>query len=181
MGAEQIRLAQCGEHRKERFGAADFITEKFKRVRQRVTDRETQLAQTECIQENIHLVPHKHSAVLQIAVIKAKAGIDEDFLDAIALSTFNLPREKFSQHRNRVGAQIEISHLADVFPSNVANDDGCIMGGDHAKDFLGSRSAGEVQDICARFETRARDGRLIGFDRHEDFFFAQSFDDRDQL
>ncbi len=38
-------------------------------------------------------MPHAHGAVLQVAVVKAQAGIEEDFLHAVALRDFNLARK----------------------------------------------------------------------------------------
>ncbi len=56
MRAEQIRFAQRGEHREKWLSATDFVAEKLKRMRQRVTDGKTQFAQPERVQKNIHLV-----------------------------------------------------------------------------------------------------------------------------
>ena len=38
MRAEQVSLAQRGQHGKERLGATNFVTEKFKGVRQGMAD-----------------------------------------------------------------------------------------------------------------------------------------------
>ena len=94
MRAEQIRFSNCGKNGKKRFGAADFVAEKFKRVRQRVANRKTKRAQPKSIQENVHLMSHPHRAVLQVAVIKAEAGIEEDFFHAAFLSQLNLSPKK---------------------------------------------------------------------------------------
>src|ERR1019366_1144228 len=136
VGAEQIRLAQRGKHSEERLGAADFLAEKFKRVRQRVADGKTQLAQPERVHKNLQLMPHAHDAVLQVAVVKAKAGVYEDFFHAAALRHFNLARKKIPQGRNRVGGQIKVADRTDVFTGDVADDDGGIVRGDHFENFL---------------------------------------------
>jgi len=36
-------------------------------------------------------LPHPHRAILQIAIVKAEAGINEDFLHPVALRDVNLP------------------------------------------------------------------------------------------
>jgi len=51
VGAEQIGLAQCGQHGKERFGAAHLVAEKFKGMRQRVANRETKRSQPERVRK----------------------------------------------------------------------------------------------------------------------------------
>src|SRR4051794_37105405 len=78
VSAKQVRLAQRGQHGEERFGATHFLTKEFKRVCQGVADRESERAQSECIEEDAHLMAHAHRAVLEVAVIKAKSRIDED-------------------------------------------------------------------------------------------------------
>ena len=70
--------------------ASTWSWKKFKSMRQRVTDRKTELAQAERVQENVHLMADAHGAVLQIAIIKAESGIEQDFFHAVALCDFNL-------------------------------------------------------------------------------------------
>src|SRR6266511_1886894 len=45
VGAEQVRLAQRGEHREKRLGAADLLAEILESMRQRVANRETECAE----------------------------------------------------------------------------------------------------------------------------------------
>src|SRR5208282_1712374 len=109
VGAEQVGFAQRGEYGKERLGAADFVAEKFKGVGQGVADWKTERPQPERVQENVHLVPHADGAVLQVAVVKAEAGVQDNSLHAAALRNFDLSRKILAHHFNRVGAQIEIA------------------------------------------------------------------------
>ena len=101
VGAKQIGFAQRGQHGEERLGTTDFVAEKFKGVGQGMADRKTQRAQPERIQKYVHLVPHPDGAVLQIAVVKAQAGIEQDFLHAVALRDFNLARKILAHPFNR--------------------------------------------------------------------------------
>ena len=158
VGAEQIGFAQRGQHGKERLGAADFVAEKFKRVRQGVANREAEFAQPERVQENIHLMPHAHRAVPQIAVIETEARIQKYLLHAAAPGDFNLAREIIAHHRNGVGVQIKVADLADIPALHEANNHGGIVRGHHFEKFGCSRAAGEIQDVRAGFEARARDG-----------------------
>src|SRR5438045_1750057 len=81
--AERCGFTQRGQHSEERFGAADFLPEIFEGVRQSVTDRKAERAEAECVQENGHLVPHAHGAVLEVAIVKTEPRIDEDFFHAV--------------------------------------------------------------------------------------------------
>ncbi len=161
--AEQIGFAQCGQHGKERFGATDFVPEKFKRVGQGVADGKSQRPQPERIEENFHLMPHAYGAVLQVAVIETEARIEQDFLHAVALRDFNLARKVFAHLFNRIAAQIEIADFTDIFALDVTDDDRGVVRGDHAEKLIAAFRAGEVQDIRAGFQARARDGGLSRF------------------
>ena len=90
VSAEQISFAERGEDSEEWFGAADFFAEKFKGVGQRMAHRKAKFAEPEGIEEGGHLVADTDGAVLKIAIVKAQAGIEEDFLHAVALGGFNL-------------------------------------------------------------------------------------------
>ena len=156
--AEQIGLAQRGQHGKERLGAPDFLAEKFKGVRQRVADGKAEFTQPERVQKDVHLMPDAHRAVLQIAVIETQAGIEDDFFHAVALRDINLPRRNNRASSDRIGAQVKVAHLADVPAPHETNDDGGIVRGDHTEHFGRRRAAGEIQNVCAGFETGPRDG-----------------------
>ena len=91
MGAEQVGFAEGGEDGEEGFGATDFFLEKFEGMREGVADGETEVAQAKGVEKNVHLMPHAHRAVLEIAVVKAEAGIEDDPFDAVALGELNLP------------------------------------------------------------------------------------------
>ena len=55
---------------------------------------ETQCAQPERVQENVHLMSHTHGAVLEVAVIETEAGVQEKFSPRrCELSDFDLPRK----------------------------------------------------------------------------------------
>src|SRR5205807_2564909 len=89
--AEKVRLAQCRQHSEERLGAAHLLAEILERMGQRVANREAQRAQPEGVQKNRHLMPNAHRAVLQVAIIKAQAWIEENLLHAVARGDFDLP------------------------------------------------------------------------------------------
>ena len=97
-----------------------------------MADGKTEIPQPERVQKNVHLVPHAHRAVLQVAVIKAEAGIKDDFLHAAALREFNLARKIIAHHRDRVGAQIEVADFTNVLARDITDDDGGIVRGDQA-------------------------------------------------
>ncbi|MDB6123872.1 MAG: hypothetical protein JWQ71_2865 [Pedosphaera sp.] len=103
MGAEEIGFSQGGEDGKEWFGAADFVAEIFEGVGQGVTGREAEFAEAEGVQKSGHLVTDADGAVLQVAIVKTEAGIDEDFFDAVADGDFNLAREIFFHHGGGIG------------------------------------------------------------------------------
>ena len=124
---------------------------------------------------------HAHGAVLQVAVVKAKAGIEKDFRHAVALGDFDLAREIVVHHRHRVGGEIELADFADVFSLNVTDDDGGIVRGDHAEQFVAAVVAGEVEDVRSGFEAGARDGGLVGFHRDKDVRRPQLADDGKEL
>src|ERR1044071_9555131 len=77
MCAEQIRFAQRGENGEERLGATDFVAEKFKRMGQGMANWKSKCSQSERVQKNVHLMAHANGAVLQIAVVKTKTGIEK--------------------------------------------------------------------------------------------------------
>ncbi len=95
-------------------------------------------------------MPHPHRAVLQIAVIKAEAGVEDDFPHAVTLRDFNLPAEVSAHHFNGIGAEIEIAHFADVFALHVTNDDRRVVRGHLAIQLVGGFRAGEIQNVRAR-------------------------------
>ena len=72
-------------------------------------------------------MPHAEGAVLQIAVVKAEAGIENDFFHTVALRDFNLPRKITAHHFNRIGAEIEIADFPDVFALHVTKNHRCVM------------------------------------------------------
>ena len=123
---------------------------------------------------------HADGAVLEIAVIKAEAGIDEDFFDAVAGGSFDLAGEVVLHHGGGVRGEIEVADLANIFALHVTDDDGGIVGGHHAEEFVTAVGAGEVQDIGAGFKAGAGDGGLICLDGDQDVRGAQAFDDGQQ-
>src|SRR5208282_413542 len=163
-GAEQVGFAQRGEYGKERLGAADFVAEKFKGVGQGVADWKTERPQPERVQENVHLVPNADGAVLQVAVVKAEAGVQENFLHAVTLRDFDLSRKILAHHFNRVATEIEIADFADVFALHVTKDHRRTVVGDHSVKFVTAVGAGKIQNVCAGFEAGPRDGGLIRLD-----------------
>src|SRR5882672_3277267 len=83
VGAEQIGFAERRQHGEERLGGADFFTEVLEGMGQGVADWKTQCAEPEGVQEHGQLMPHAHSAVLKVAIVKAETRIEKDFLHAI--------------------------------------------------------------------------------------------------
>src|SRR5262249_6082913 len=109
-------------------------------------------------------MPHTHGAVLQIAVIKSKAGVENDFFDAIAMGDFNLPREIFAHHLNGIDAEIEVANFADVFALHIAYDDRGIMRCDHPEQLIAAIYAREVQNVCPSVKASAGDCWLVSLD-----------------
>src|SRR5688572_6923230 len=113
MGTEQIRFSQCGQHSKEGLSTAHFLAEVFEGMRKGVANGKAKGPQTECVQENIHLVADPDRAVLEIAIIEAHPRINEDACYPSRTSQFNLLSKIVMHHGDWVGRQIEIAHLAD--------------------------------------------------------------------
>src|SRR6185369_571422 len=137
--------------------ATDFFTEEFECVRQGMADRIPERAQAESIQEHTHLMPHPNGAVLQVAVIKAEAGVDEDLLHAMPRGEFDLALEEIDHRPDGIGAEIEIADLADVVALNITKDDGGVVGGDQGEVFVEVSGAGQVQHVGAGLEPGATD------------------------
>ena len=95
--AEQVGLAQRGQHREERLGAADFLAEILEGMRQGMADRESQGPQAEGVQEDAHLVADADRAVLEVAVVEAQPGIDEDLRPRRCERRISIWREKWSR------------------------------------------------------------------------------------
>src|SRR5687768_8618671 len=93
VGAKQIGFSEGGQHCEERLGAPDFLAEVLECMRQRVAYRKPERAQTKRAQKYVQLVLHAHGAVLQIAIIKTEARVDEDFFEPDLLRKLKLPLE----------------------------------------------------------------------------------------
>ena len=72
-------------------------------VWKRMADRETQRTESESVKEDVHLMPHPHCAVLEIAVVETQPRVDKDALNALFRRLLNLPREVVVHSANRVG------------------------------------------------------------------------------
>src|SRR4051812_45558261 len=99
-------------------------------------------------------MPHTDGAVLQVAIVKSKAGIDHDLLDAAFRSEFGLSAEIVNHQFHRVAPKIELRDLAHVWPLDVADNDRGAMRGDHPVDFFGAARSSEIDDPGAGFEGR---------------------------
>jgi uncharacterized SAM-dependent methyltransferase len=181
VGAEQVGFAQGGQHGKEGLGAADLLAEKLEGVREGVAEGKPQRAQAEGVQENRHLVAHPHGAVLQVAVVETQARVQEELLHPVAPGQLNLAGKVIVHQRHRVRAQIEVAHLADVFPLHIAEDGRRIVLGDHAEELLAALGPGEIQNVRPGVETGARDRRLIALHGNRDAGPVQGRQHRQQL
>src|SRR4051812_27868897 len=177
VGAKEISFAERGEEREKGFGATDFFAKKFECVRQGMADWKAQCTQPKGVEKHGHLVAHTNRAVLQVAIIKAESGVEEDALDTIASRDLDLAGEIVPDLFDGVRAEIKIGNLAHVAALNVTNNDRGIVRCDQAIQFLRVRSAGEVQDVCAGFKAGAGNFQLVAFDRDENLSFAERADD----
>src|SRR4051812_33768377 len=123
MRAEKIRFSQCGEHGKEGLGAADFLSEILESVGESVADREAERSQPKCSQEGFHLVLNTRGAVLKVAVVKAHAGIDEDFLEARFGRHLDFSGEIFVEHGDEISFENQVAHLAHIWTLDKTDDD----------------------------------------------------------
>ena len=83
--------------------------------------------------------------------------------------------------RHRIGAEVEVAHLAHVAALHVADDHGGIVRRDHTEQLVVLVGAGEIQDIGSGFQAGARDGGLVGLHRNQDAGLPQLPDDRQEL
>src|SRR4051812_5536036 len=109
-------------------------------------------------------MPHADGAVLQVAIVKSEARIDQNLLDSAFGSELGLPPEIVVHQLHWIGSKIELRDLAHIWPLDVADDDGGAMRGDHPVDFFGAARSGEIDDSGAGFQGRPGYGGVIGFD-----------------
>src|SRR5436190_8535044 len=109
-----------------------------------------------------------NSTVLEIAVVEAETGIEEDFFDTNANSDFDLAGKVIAHLADWVGFEIKVTNFADVFSLDVAKDYSRIVGGGQAEEFVVIFGGSEIKNLCAGFEAGASDSRLIGLDGNED-------------
>lgn len=181
VGPEEIGLSERGKEGEERFGGTHFVAEKFEGVRQCVADGESERAESKSVKKNGHLMADTNGAVLKVAVIETEAGIEEDFVDAGAGRDFDLAGEVIAHYGDGIGAEIEVTDLADVFSLDVTNDYSGIMGSGHAEEFISVFSGSEIKNLRTGFETCTGNGGLIGFHRDQEARFAERFDEREEF
>ena len=128
-----------------------------------MADGKTQLAEAKGIEKDGHLMAHTNGAVLQVAIIKAETGIENDLLDTDAPCRIDLTSELVAHHGDWVGAEIKIADFTDVSALDIAKDDRGIVCSDEAEDFVFVVSSRQVKDACAGLEASAGYGRVIGF------------------
>ena len=127
MRAEQICLSQGGQYGKEWLSATHFVAKIFERMRQGVANGKTQGSQPKGVQKNGHLVTHADRAILQVSIIKAQPGIDEDSLNATAGGDFDLSGKLILHQPNRIPAEVELANFSHVPALHVTNYDGRLM------------------------------------------------------
>src|SRR5438105_4338496 len=102
MRAEQIGFTQRREYCEKRLRAAHFFAKILESVRQGVAYGKAERAQAERVQEDRHLVTNSNGAVLQVAIIKAEARIENYFFDAMARGALDLAREIITHFLDRI-------------------------------------------------------------------------------
>lgn len=118
-----------------------------------------------------------NGAVLQVAVVEAEAGIEEDFFDAGARGDIDLAGEIIVHHADRVGAKVEVSDFANVSALDVAKDYCAFVCSGNVEEFLVVLSGCEIQNSGAGIKTRPGDSQLISFDGDQNARGTESFDD----
>ncbi len=181
VGAEEVGFAEGGEDGEESFGVADFVAKIFEGVRQRVADRVAEGAEAEGVEEGFDLVLDADGAVLEVAVVEAEAGIDEDFFDAEVAGHFDLAFEVGAHDRDGIVGEFEVANFADVLALDVADDDGGVVFGDEAIHFFHVGVAGEIENGGAGFEGGFGDGGLVGFDGDENAGAVEALDDGEEF
>src|SRR5690349_22901914 len=103
-------------------------------MRQGVANGKSERTQPECVEEGAHLVADANGAVLQIAVIKAQPGIDQDSGHAIASGGLDFTGEVVLHQTNGIFPESEIADLTNVGTLDEAEDYGRVMRGNHSID-----------------------------------------------
>src|SRR5436309_5854990 len=111
-----------------------------------MANRETEFAQAKGVEEHLHLMPHPHAAVLQIAVIKAKSRIDEYLLHSRFSREFHLSGKVVIHQQNWIFSEAEIADIPDILSLDVADDDSSIVGRDQVINLIQRDAAGEIHD-----------------------------------
>src|SRR5205823_3565531 len=104
--------------------------------------------------------------VLEVPVIKTQSRIEQNALNAVPGSDFNLTGKVIAHERDRIGAEIEVSDLADIPALDITDDHRRVMRRHEAKQFVAPLRAGKVQEVGPGFETCPGYFGLITFDRH---------------
>src|SRR5688572_4297165 len=126
-------------------------------MRQGVADGVAESAEARGVQEHVHLVAHADGTVVQIAVVKAEARIDEQLLQVGFFGALYFEDEIFVHEVYRVGIEVEIAGFADVAALNVADNDGGIEVAREPVKLGGVFGAGEINNAGAGLEAAARD------------------------
>jgi hypothetical protein len=177
VGAEQIGFAKGGKSGEERLSGADFVAEILEGVGKCVADGEPEGAESEGMEEGAHLVLDADGAVLKIAVIEAKAGINEDAIEVAAQGEVDLAGEVILHAVDGIGTEIEGAHLTHILPLDITDDDGGVVVGRQAIDGFRADGACEVQDVGARFEAGLGNRGLVGLHRNKNVCLAQGAND----
>src|SRR6185369_11501605 len=144
---------------KKRLGAAHFLAEIFKRMRQRMADGKAQCSQTKRVQENSHLMTDSHGAVLQIAIIKSQTWVQKNLLHAAVSRDVDLPGKRIAHRSNRIISEMKLAHFPDVGALHITKNNGGVMRCDQAKDFFGSLASGQIHDVPPCFEASLSNSR----------------------
>src|SRR5437867_3384064 len=93
MGPEQVRPPQSRQHCKKWLRQTHLLAEILERMRQSMTDRKTQSAQPNRVQESPHLIAHTDGTVLKIAVVESKPRVQENLVRPLARRRLDLSSE----------------------------------------------------------------------------------------
>src|SRR5438093_3256223 len=145
MGAKQVRFAKRRQYGKKTLGRAHLFAKIFKRVRQRMANGKSERPQPEGMEKHRHLVTDAPGAILKIAVVKTKAGINEDSFYAGRSGSFNFPAEVLVHHHDRITSEIKVTHLTHIRALDIANDRCRLVIGYRLVDLRSVSRAGQIE------------------------------------
>lgn len=167
MSTKEIGFTKESEHGKKGFGGANFVLKKLESVGKGVADGPAESTQAERVEKSFGLIANAGGAVLEVAVIKAEAGIDPDGVNAGLKGAIDLAAKIIEESGGVVRGVKKVTDGADILSLDVTENDARTMLSDAAIDIIGRARARQVENGGAGFEATARDGWVVSLDGDE--------------